>query len=510
MTSVPGPPGKEGFDKYGPAGFAGQQLINALTLSGWAIGVNAANIALVAPLVGSTGAALQITGTNANTAPLGSALSTLFFGFRFQASFAGGVGVAFTNSGSNAWAVYVDTTGHIIISKAGVSGAAFATSVQSVAANSTHYIEGKLVFSTGSSAEYHIYLDGVLTSLDATGQTTSQATVNTVGINGSGLTIDDMYCNDSTGTTNNGLLLTNPRIETDFPASDSSVQFAFGAAVLGATGAYVGNGTNSNAPGANQIVLRKYTPAVNATLNSVTIMPNATSAAAKFKMVCYSDSAGSPNSRLSTGTEVVGTTAGTPLTGNLVTPQAITAGTPVWIGYITDTSVTLLESDANILGSKAANTYASGAPATAPAMTTGQASWTIFGNCTGVATNWNQVADNPALGGLSGGNLISYNSDSTVGHEDLFNFGALAAAPNIIYGCRVSAVMQDSDAGARTISLRMKSSGTDSGGSLTGQAPGTTMTRLFSDFDTDPGAAPGTAWTQTTLNAATTGYKIDS
>lgn len=509
MATVPGVCGKEGFDKYGPAGFAGQQLVNALQLSGWSIGVNATAVSLVAGLSG-VGAALLITGSNPNTCGLGTSSATVSFGVRFASTLAGGAGWGFQSGATNGWSVWIDVTGHIIVGKAGINGTITATSSVTVSANATNFLEATFVHNTGSSASYTVYLNGIQI-LTGSGLTTTPATVNTFVQAGAGnLSTDDLYVNDNTGSTNTSVLLTNPRIETDFPVSDNTVQFAFGAAVLGQTGAYVGNGTTTNAPGANELFLRKYTPAVAGTLNSVSIIPNATSAAAKFKAVCYSDSSGSPNTRLSTGTEVVGTTAGTVLTGNLVTPQTLVAGTPVWIGFITDTSVVLFESDANIQGSKAANTYASGAPTPAPAMTTGQASWTLWGNVTGVTTKWNQVSDNPALGGLSGGSLISYNSDSTVGHEDLLNFNALVAVPNSIYGMRVSAVMQDSDAGARTISLRTKSSGTDSGGSFTGQAPGTSMTRLFSDFDTDPGAAPGTAWTIVALNAAPSGYKIDS
>jgi len=64
----------------------------------------------------------------------------------------------------------------------------------------------------------------------------------------------------------------------------------------------------------------------------VAIVPGATSGTAKFKAVAYADSAGAPGSLLSSGTEVVGCTSGSTLTGALITPQSLTAGTPCWIG----------------------------------------------------------------------------------------------------------------------------------------------------------------------------------
>jgi len=75
------------------------------------------------------------------------------------------------------------------------------------------------------------------------------------------------------------------------------------------------------------------------------LVSSATSGTAKFKAVVYADSAGAPGSLLSSGTEVVGCTSGSTLTGALITPQSLTAGTPCWIGFITDTSVVLQQAD---------------------------------------------------------------------------------------------------------------------------------------------------------------------
>ncbi len=223
----------------------------------------------------------------------------------------------------------------------------------------------------------------------------------------------------------------------------------------------------------------------------------------KFKAVAYADSAGAPGSLLSSGTEVVGCTSGSTLTGALITPQSLTAGTPCWIGFITDTSVVLQQADAGTAGSKASNTYTGGAPGTAPAMTGGQASWLLYGNVSGItAHNWLELANNPALGDLS------YVYSDTVNDEDLFTFGALSVTPDTIYTVAVKGNIRREAGGSPTLDFRTKSGGTTSSGGTTGIGPGATYEWRGSFFPLDPNT--GVAWTASGLNAATSGMKIAS
>jgi hypothetical protein len=283
--------------------------------------------------------------------------------------------------------------------------------------------------------------------------------------------------------------------------SDSAVQFAVGAGILGSSAARV---TATNAPAAASLVLRRFVPAVACTLNSVTIMPGATSGTANYRGVVYADSGGTaPGTLMSSGTQVTGVTSGTAATLPLTTPQSLSAGTQYWIGFINDTSVVLAQSDAGATGYRAANTYASGAPGTAPAMTSGQASWLLWGNLTGISgANYNEVNQQPPPG------QYSYVFDATVNHEDLYGFPALSTTPAFVYVTAVKSYVQKSDAGAKTVSMRMKSGSTDSGGSATGQAPATTYGWLASYFSTDPNTSA--AWTPSALNSATSGFKVDS
>jgi len=492
----------DGFDKYGPANTLSGSP--ASLMSGeWTSVSNSVQITTGLSATGYAVTGLTNAGSIQKSVPN---LSRTIGGFRFSSSLASSShGLTLFDNATAQWSISFNTAGTISIRTGAVGGTAIQTSTATISANSTHYIEWDVTI--GASGAYQVWLDGV-SILSGTGNTKNSSTDSfsttlslsaAVGVTVA-FTVDDLYLFDSTGTKNNAVLLTNPRIETTFPTSDSSVQFSPGAEILGSN---VARATATNAPGANKLALRKFTPSVNMTVNSIGLLPAATSATAKFKGVIYSDSAGSAGTLLSSGTEVVGCTNGTAMTLALVTPQALIANTAYWIGYITDTSVALSETDGNTAGFSATNTYTSGAPSSAPAMTGSQASWVIFGYCTGVASNWNEQAQQPPAG------IQSYVTDSTSGHEDLYNFGALSVSPGFVYCVGMKGYCERSDTGARTVSLRTKSNGTDGGGSSTGQSPGTSFGWIGSYFEKDPQS--GTPdWTGTTLNAATSGMKIDS
>jgi len=77
-----------------------------------------------------------------------------------------------------------------------------------------------------------------------------------------------------------------------------------------------------------------------------------------------------------------------------------------------------------------------------------------------------------------------------------------------VYAVSVKSYAAKSDTGVRTMSNRLLSSGVDSGGSLTGQTLSQTFQWYATNFDTDPGT--GAAWTGVGLNAAQSGFRIDS
>lgn len=495
----------EGWDKYGGINSNTASVGAMLTAGEWT-SASGTGFALVAALAG-VGQALQITINSAGLIlgkTLPASYSRLVGGVRFSTNLGGSTvpGLSFYDGGTAQATITFNTPGTISIRNGSSTGTVLATSAGSISANSVHYLEWDITF--GNAAAYQVWLDGV-SILSGTGDTTTTANnsanqFNIVGsTNSQVVQFDDLYLFDTSGSANNAVLLTSPRVETTFPVSDSGVQFALGAAILGSAAQ---RSATTSAPAANSLVLRRFTPAVSATLNSVTIMPGATSAPALFRGVVYADSGGAPGTLMSAGATQTGVTTGTAKDLPLTTPQALTAGTQYWLGYMTDTSVAMQQSDTANSGYRAAATFGSGAPGTAPAMTSGQATWLFWGNLSGTGVNYYEATQQPPPG------AYSYVFDATVNHEDLYGMGPLSATPGVVHAVALKGYVQKSDSGTKTVSLRIKSGATDSGGSLTSQAPGTTFGWITSNFATDPNTSA--AWTGANLDAAVAGFKIDS
>jgi hypothetical protein len=493
----------EGFDKHGGINAIDANVVALLTAGEWTSTAGSAH-QIAAPL-SSTGFALQLGNGTSLTKTLAANYSRLIGGVRFSAALTTtNGGLSFLDAGTAQASVTVNSTGTFSVRAGGVAGTALGTSSATVTANTTHYLEWDITFANAGS--FQLWLDGV-SILSGSGDTTGTANnfanqLQLVLPSGTNTIIyDDLYLLDTTGSTNNAVLLTSPRIETQFPSSDGAVQFAVGAAVLGSTlsrAAVTGNAL------ANTMYLRPVIPTVNCTISAIGFQVGGTgNASINLRPVIYSNSGGAPATLLSAGSTVTGATAGAYITLPLTTPQSLTAGTTYWVGLMVDIAQTnfLSGTDANNSGVRATSTFASGAPGTAPAMTTGQPSWLFFGVVSG-AGNFYSVSQNPPQGSYS------YVYDATVGHEDLFGFPALTTTPSAIYAVAMKGHIAKSDAGAKTASLRVKSGATDSAGSAASLAPGTTYGWLTSLFTTDP--ATGAAWTAAALNAAQSGVKVES
>jgi hypothetical protein len=253
-----------------------------------------------------------------------------------------------------------------------------------------------------------------------------------------------------------------------------------------------------------QLYLRKFIAPVSGTLNSISIMPATTSSGANFKPAIYADNSGSPGTLLSTGSQVTGATALTAVTMPLTTPQSLTAGTNYWLGYVTDTTMSMQRDDnssfATNAGYSASVTYTSAPPSTAPSMSSGQSSVQLWGNVTGMTTNFSEVNEVPP-----GGDLSCVTS-STVGAEDRYGFGSLSSTPSNIGGVKVSALLRKTDVGARTITVQLKSGGTEVTGSS--QSPAVSYGYFANYLDTDPNTSA--AWTASGVNSVTAGTKVAS
>lgn len=436
------------------------------------------------------------------TSGAATAQATTIGGFRMKATSNNIVFIHFYSGATQQAGIYVDSTNHIGVVGMNDSTILGTSSTTPFAANTTGYLEWSIT--AGSLGAFTLFYNGV-SILTGTGNTNaaSSGTFSSVQIgisnlSGAGLIVDDLYLDDGTGS----ILGTNPYIETHAASSASSVAFSPTAAIMGA--AYQWSGNVGNAPGANTLFLRRFVaPTGGATLASVSCMPAATSAGANFKAVLYSDNAGAVNALIATGTQVTGTTNGTVLTGPFASGQILTGGTAYWIGYITDTSVSLFMSDSSLNGQSASNTYTGGAPLT-PTMTTGQSDWMLWGNLTGT-NNTACISDAPPVGPTAD---ASYTSSNATGAEDLFNVSALSSTPASIYAVQVSGFLKNQASGARTVTLRTKSSTTDSNGSLSAFTPTTSYQWNQTMLLTDP--ATSAPWTIAGLNAALMGYEINS
>jgi hypothetical protein len=417
----------------------------------------------------------------------------------------------------------LNTTGQISLYPGNVYGPGYpnnppiAASAASVAANVPHMIEWDISF--GPASAYNIYLDGVnvLSGIGNTQQSSNGWANNFAfwvhaGFNGSTFTLDDVYFFNSTGAYNNAVLLSNPTVYTDFPIADHLKQFTnignvvgdyFGPNPLDPSNAYNTNAFATGASiGANNLYLQPITPNVNCTINSIGVCVGSSGSGATVNMrgVLYSDGSGAPNTLLSNGTATIGITPGAITTLPLSTPTALTAGTQYWIGFINDAQFNVQYWDwTNIAsgtggvvynGRIVANTYASGPPSTAPAMTPGQRSVGIFGACTGAATNWQSEAYNhPPLAGVAGV------QSATIGIEDLYQYPGLPTNIGSVYTVSVSGNTYVSGPGVRKYNLVALSGATTGYGSNTGIQAISNQTWGQSYFDVDPATA--VPWTRT-------------
>lgn len=503
----------EGFDRYGPASVRLPSPYTTLPQGKWGTSPFG-TISIDAPL-SALGQAVKLhIFTNqvvSLTRTLPNNFTRLIGGIRLNCDLdENHMGVAFVDNSTTQCSIVLEPMSGFFTIRQGAAGAVLQQSLASVAANTSHYLEWDITFGTGAFGGWVVWLDGVQI-MAGTGTTIQSANsyANVFQLIGYGadifashgnITFDDLYMFDTTTAFNNSAALSNPSVVTQFPIADHQQQFTEIGNVIGTfvtTTAAVFN------PGANSLYLMPVTPNVNCTINTIVALPGATNGTAKFKGVIYSDVAGVPTTLLSSGTEVVGTTIDTFLDLPLVSPQALTAGTQYWIGWITDSSVNFDRIDGvAVLGQKASNTYGSGAPGTAPAMTTGQASLVVAGYCINAATNWQSEALPLPAGDPSS---VSAN---TPGIEDLYTFPALPVNVVTVYTVGIGGNCRLTLPGVHTFDLVVSSAGMPGTGNNTNIAPTTSYAWYDSFFDTDPNTSA--AWLPGNVTSSFSGMTIVS
>lgn len=506
----------DGFDKYGPTGYLGlsETIISEWTTCVFPHGVTTA--IGIGNGLSATGNSIYVT----NDASISKTIpnkSQIIGGIRFKDGVSGPYfsnphpsnGIVFADSNTPQFQIMIEGgTGFIkLIIYSGIYATTAATSSVSVRANSVHYLEWDITLS--STGAYYIYLDSVLI-LSGTANTsggTENDYINQIQLQSNGgsasiINFDDLYLFDSSGSVNNSVLLTNPRIETQLSVSDSQKQFSNGGAIIGNINPY-SNTTISN----GSMSLVPVIPSVNMTLDSLNFV-GVSAIYDNITAVVYSDVAGTPTTLLSNSLDTIGY-GGPPVTIALISSVPLVAGTKYWIGFMYKTNLTPNPSGTiqvatynnSLSGRYALVTYGS-PPGTAPTMSSFQPSYMYYGNCSAVAHNWISEVRNPPPGDTS------FIYSSTVGNEDLYNFPVLSTHPTAIYTVAVKAYAKLTDTGIRTVDLRMKSSSSDSAGSDAGQTPGTSYEWVGSFFPNDPNTS--TTWTESGLNSALSGIKVAS
>lgn len=507
----------EGFDKYGAdtSEITSAAFRSALTMGEWS-SASVADLAGPAPSLSAGGYSLawghsaggnyDLRKTLGSTYPRclgGTTLKNL--PFTDNTSQKGGI--VFLDGATAQVSISQSSLGKLQIYRGSTNGGTLiATSTTVLSPASIICLEWDITFHS-SAGIVKIWINGVQeTALTITGGNTAPSGNNRFdslvlrcgSVNISYFDHLYLWCYSASGGSETPCL-TNPIVETNFTTGDSQKQWTTGPGILGKK---ISASKNTTAPGSNQLYLMKYRCEASGTLNSIGLLPYATSPTAKMKGVVYADSSGIPGSLMSSGTEVVGTTSGSVLTLPLATPQALVAGTTYWIGYITDSSLSMGRLDNSLSGYQAANTYSSGAPLTAPSMSSGQQSLVLWGNLTGISVNWSQENDGPYASD------VSYNYSATVGQEDLYTFDNLSSVPANVYTVAIKTLVQRIGSGVRTVDIHTKSGAANSSGSLPAQSVPSSLTQYASYFNVDPNTS--SPWGYAGVNAATHGIKIVS
>jgi hypothetical protein len=514
----------EGWDKYGPVNTSIWDTYNvALTVDEWrSIGGGDTHYIEV-PLSGTvTGhGSYRQKASNSGNSPaqdlksLPANYARVVGGFTFKAvdSFSQN-GLTFVDvaAGVNQLTIQLNmSSGHIEIRRGWRGGTLMATSLESWSVNTVHVLEYDITFHA-SAGIVKIWLDGVATSINLTGQNTiSNANpyfngidLGTINSNNHAAQWDHFYLWAFTASGGSETpCLDNPIIETASASGDNAVAWTINGHAFLSPNYYWGRFLSSISPGGNIVYLVKCVADAAGTISAVNIMrPNTTSAIAKHKAVIYADSSGSPAALLATGTEVVGVTAQTPLTLP-ITLAGVTAGQTLWVGWITDTSINYVGNDDGGICWRKANTYTSGPPSPADSgFTTNSTNVGLMIQMTGVTTHWTQESNQPSP------QNNGYNVSGTVGQQDIYTFPPLVNTPTAIHSVSVKGNVAKSDSGLRTIKFLCKSGAVVNYGQNINIAPPTSWGMEGSFWSVDPNTSA--AWAAAALNAAKFGLEITS
>lgn len=505
----------EGWDKYGTP--TPPNIDTLLLMGEWNLRNGSGDVVLVAPLSGDgDGQALRIHLFGAGEQfglirLLGANYARVCAGITFKwitVSAGEPFGIVYYDAGTAQFAVSINADGTFSLRRGDEDGTALATTLDAPSIGTTNCLEWDIVCH-GSTGRATIYLNGVpttiagLTGLDLTNTANNQFSrvglhIDHPGGNTSEITVDHFYNHFYTDPDDPdaACCLTNPVIDTDFPNEDFVLDFTPTAHVLGDATRY---GSTSGTPAANSLLLMPFVATADCELANIVLVPSATSAVAKFKGVIYSDNGAgtAPDALLDTGAEVVGCTSGVTLASAMPGAVAIVKGTTYWLGFLTDTALSLQARDSSAHGYRAARTYALGPPNPAPAMTALQPQWYFRGLCIEPTEGYPQIRLNPP-------DSNSYNTGDTPGDREMYGFDPLTVLPDRIHGVAIKPNLRRSDAGARTVSVVVESDGAET--ITPAVAPSTSGEWISGYYAVDPGT--GLEWEAADVNALHGGEEI--
>lgn len=129
------------------------------------------------------------------------------------------------------------------------------------------------------------------------------------------------------------------------------------------------NTTNVIAQPAQSLYLIQITPIGAMQLNDVAFMPAADAPTANVLGVAYTDTGGVPGTLLNEGTLQTGLQTGIACVSQFINPTGLLAGVPVWIGFMTDTALSVQQANnSSENGSQLITTFSNGPPVDLPVM----------------------------------------------------------------------------------------------------------------------------------------------
>jgi len=404
--------------------------------------------------------------------------------------------------------IVFESSGNIVLKSGSESGTVLATYTAAYAQDVWSHFQIRVVISNtagsmtvrknGSPSDTY----ASATTLNTRGGTTNNYcnTAVFVGWANSVARFDDLLIYSSSGGAPN-TWVGDTRAIALMPAGDTATK-TFGANP-GTTATFGGAGIAGGAPNIPANTLNfsgPYTPTRGGTLTKITIGNNG-AVTGHVKMAIYLNDGvgGIPGTRIAVSDEMTNPPSSASYDITFTGGPNLSPLRSYYFAYLTDTAGNWQPyGGAGAAGTAryyATVTYASGFPATAPALTVPggnqhQGVATQSGNCVNVSE-------------LIANSDTDYVLSTTVGQEDLYAISAIPVVPYAIYGVVSKAYMKKSDAGTRQGMLRTRSGATDANGVDT--AVSQTYTYLSRVDTVDP--ATGTTWTVAGVNAFLIGQK---